>query len=59
MIIRLSAKGWPGMLAGQSDFEAVGMAEDGEAAVRLHVFPLPQRHVDGFADARFGWGGRN
>ena len=29
-------EGLAGMLAGQSDFEVVGLAEDGEAGVRLH-----------------------
>ena len=34
-------EGLAGMLAGQPDFEVVGMAEDGEAAVRLHSSLTP------------------
>jgi DNA-binding NarL/FixJ family response regulator len=34
-------EGLAGMLAGQPDFEVVGMAEDGEAAVRLHASLSP------------------
>ena len=34
-------EGLAGMLAGQPDFEVVGMAGDGEAAVRLHSSLTP------------------
>lgn len=34
-------EGLAGMLAGQPDFEVVGMAEDGETAVRLHASLSP------------------
>ena len=34
-------EGLAGMLAGQSDFEVVGMAEDGETAVSLHASLSP------------------
>lgn len=37
----LVREGLAGMLAGQPDFEVVGMAEDGEAAVRLHASLSP------------------